>query len=427
MEADSGSGQLVLDAAARVVWSGGAATHPLVQKALRERLPQLGRQPCGAFLIESPRPLLVTHRAVGQTTVFYIQADPASDATAAAPWIHAGSSGELAEVRRGDSGLEDIVGSSEAIQQLKYDILKIAPLEVGVLIVGESGTGKELAALAIHALSQRRANRMIFVNAAALPSSLVESELFGYEPGAFTGAERAGRKGKFELAHRSSLFFDEVGDMPSEIQVKLLRVLQDGMFERVGGHKPQHSDFRLICASNRNFQQMIGDGDFRLDLYYRISGVTLRMPSLRERLEDIPELVTSFLAAFAGRHRAQPKTVDPEVYGLLREQSWPGNVRQLLHEVERAAIFCEGPRLTVRDFRRLETGPAAAPQSPAAAPPLAAAPAVPVQGRGVRAARDELELAMIREALARHGGNKKKVAEELGISRTYLYKRLNSE
>ena len=187
---------------------------------------------------------------------------------------------ELSGIKNRADDLSQIVGDSEAIRQLKSDIAKVAPLHVPVLIVGESGTGKELAAHAIHALSTRSKNRMIFVNAAALPGGLVESELFGYESGAFTGAERAGRKGKFEMADNSSLFFDEIGDMPLEIQVKLLRVLQDGMFERVGGNKVCHSDFRLICASNRNFQEMIANGQFRLDLYYRISGVTIRMPSL---------------------------------------------------------------------------------------------------------------------------------------------------
>jgi transcriptional regulator with PAS, ATPase and Fis domain len=265
----------------------------------------------------------------------------------------------------------------------------------------------------------RRDNRMIFVNAAALPGGLVESELFGYEPGAFTGAERVGRKGKFELANRSSLFFDEVGDMPAEIQVKLLRVLQDGVFERVGGNKPCHSDFRLICASNRNFQQMISGGEFRLDLYYRISGVTIRMPSLRERLEDIPELVRCFLAAFANRHRTAVKSVDDRVFEFLREQAWPGNVRQLLHEVERAAIFCDSPEISVKDFRRAE------PAAPAADDPVA--PEISPRHGRVHDAVDALERAMIRNAMTRHGGNKKKVAEELGISRAYLYKKLSAQ
>ncbi len=334
---------------------------------------------------------------------------------------------ELSGIKRRAYGLEKMVGNSEAIRQLKEDIIKVAPLHVPTLLVGESGTGKELAAHAMHALSPRNENPMVFVNAAALPSELVESELFGYEAGAFTGADKKGRKGKFELADNSSLFFDEIGDMPPSVQVKLLRVLQDGMFERVGGDRQRHSDFRLICASNRNFQEMIASGEFRLDLYYRISGVTIRMPSLRERLEDIPDLVQSFLVAFAERHRAPVKRVDRRVYDYLRELPWPGNVRQLLHEVEKAAIFCDGPEITIKDFRPLPLAATAFADAtlPAETPPVPVA--APLAGARLQDAVEELEKTMIREAMVRHRGNKKKVAEELGISRAYLYKKLPTE
>lgn len=323
---------------------------------------------------------------------------------------------ELSGIKRRSYGLEKMVGNSDAIRQLKADILKVAPLHIPVLIVGESGTGKELAAHAMHALSPRNENPMVFVNAAALPSGLVESELFGYEAGAFTGAEKKGRRGKFELADQSSLFFDEIGDMPLEIQVKLLRVLQDGIFERVGGDRARHSDFRLICATNRNFQEMISNGEFRLDLYYRISGVTIHMPSLRERPEDIPELVQSFLAAFAERHRTSVKTVDRRVYDYLKELPWPGNVRQLLHEVEKAAIFCDGPEITLKNFRPM--------QEEFHEKPL---PVKPRPSGKIQDAIEEVEQLMIREAMLKHGGNKKKVAEELGISRAYLYKKLSDD
>lgn len=336
---------------------------------------------------------------------------------------------EMSGIKKGSYDLEQMVGNSEAIRQLKSDILKVAPLHVPVLIVGESGTGKELAAHAIHGLSLRHKNRMIFVNAAALPGGLVESELFGYESGAFTGAEKAGRKGKFELADNSSLFFDEIGDMPPEIQVKLLRVLQDGMFERVGGNKVCHSDFRLICASNCNFQEMIAKGQFRLDLYYRISGVTIRMPSLRERLDDIPVLMQSILVAFADRHRSPVKRVDSRVYDYLSEYSWQGNVRQLLHEVEKAAIFCDGPEITIGDFRLMSDVPverSTAPVVSSAANVATRAPEQTAHGT-IQDAIDALEKTMIAEAMTRHRGNKKKVAEELGISRAYLYKKLPPE
>lgn len=353
---------------------------------------------------------------------------------------------ELSAGEDGRREFEQMVGTSDAMRQLKSDLLKVAPLEVPVLIVGESGTGKELAAQAIHALSPRRENRMVVVNAAAIPGSLVEAELFGYESGSFTGAEKGGRRGKFELARDSSLFFDEMGDMPSEIQVKLLRVLQDGMFERVGGQRSCHSDFRLICASNRNFQEMIVNGQFRLDLYYRISGVTIRMPSLRERLEDIPLLVERFLIAFAKRHRTAVKSVGPGVYEFLREHSWPGNVRQLAHEIEKAAIFCDGPEITIDSFRLMAEMPAYSGYKSADDRQGEVAPARPVIGHGgaggaqgivssvsaggpckIQAAVDALEKSMIQDAMTRHRGNKSKVAEELGISRAYLYKKLPTE
>ncbi len=361
---------------------------------------------------------------------------------------------ELSGAPQSDSQFEQMVGNSDALRQLKSDLLKVAPLQVPVLIVGESGTGKELAAQAIHALSPRSQSRMVIVNAAAIPGSLVEAELFGYESGSFTGAEKGGRRGKFELANNSSLFFDEMGDMPPEIQVKLLRVLQDGMFERVGGQRATHSDFRLISASNRNFEELVAKGQFRLDLYYRISGVTVRMPSLRERLEDIPLMVERFLVNFARRHGASVKGVDRRVYDFLREHSWPGNVRQLLHEVEKAAIFCDGPEITVENFRLLGHLPAAqavvqaAQESREAVPEAAVVPAEPTpaaalaEAAGAHAAAgaasegeyrrmqdaiEALEKNMIQQAMVRHRGNKKKVAEELGISRAYLYKKLAIE
>lgn len=326
----------------------------------------------------------------------------------ASPAVHAAP-----RARSGQPELDHMVGSSDAIRQLKSDIGKIASQNVPVLIVGESGTGKELVAQAIHALSRRANNRLVFVNAAALPAGLVESELFGYEAGAFTGAERAGRKGKFELADHGSLFFDEVGDMPLEIQVKLLRVMQDGGYERVGGTRLLHSDFRLISATNRNFKELIAQGKFRLDLYYRISGVTIRTPSLRERLDDLPLLVRRFLDDFAEKHHLPNKGIGKGVIELLAERPWPGNVRQLLHEVEKAMIFSDAPEISVDDFRRIgSTLDEFDDEMPSPSPPSGS----------LRDAVAELEKSMIHDALRRHRGNKKKVAEELGISRAYLYK-----
>ncbi|MBL8671055.1 MAG: sigma 54-interacting transcriptional regulator [Alphaproteobacteria bacterium] len=323
---------------------------------------------------------------------------------------------ELSGLRGRAAGLDRIVGTSDATRQLKQDIAKLAPLDVPVLLLGESGTGKELAAQALHELSPRHGAAMVLVNASALPASLVESELFGYEPGAFTGADRKGRKGKVAQADSGTLFLDEIGDMPLELQPKLLRVLQDGTYERVGGERPQQSDFRLVTATNRDLAAMARDGSFRLDLYYRISAVTLRLAPLRERPEDIPALVQRFVEDHARRFGRPVRGISPQALAWLKEQPWPGNVRELLHAIERAAIFCEGAEIGLAD---LEPAPRRGSGGAAPQPTAMAAPA-----GGVRAAQAAVELAMIRDALARLGGNKKRAAEALGISRAHLYKRL---
>ncbi|WP_304841514.1 sigma-54-dependent Fis family transcriptional regulator [Hydrogenophaga sp.] len=334
---------------------------------------------------------------------------------------------ELSDLRNRSYGLEQMVGESMAMQRLKKQLIKVAPLDVPVLLTGESGTGKELAAHAIHKLSPRRDDTMVMINAAALPSTLVESELFGYESGSFTGAERKGRKGKIEQANGGSLFLDEVGDMPADVQVKLLRVLQDGTFQRVGGNDARRSDFRLISASNRDFEAMIADGSFRLDLFYRIGGVTVRLPSLRERLDDIPLLSDLALSQFAERNRQRPKKLSTEAVQLLQSQRWPGNVRQLMHTVERAAIFSEGEFIQPEDFGIIDAGPEPVTELPAKDPGDGYGPlAQPGRSEQVRVgdAMGQVEEQMIRDALVRNNGNKKRVAAELGISRSYLYKRL---
>ena len=334
---------------------------------------------------------------------------------------------ELSDLRNRSYGLDQILGNSPAMQRLKQQIVKLAPLDVPVLLTGESGTGKELAAHAIHKLSPRRDDTLVMVNAAALPATLVESELFGYEAGSFTGAERKGRKGKIEQADGGSLFFDEVGDMPADVQVKLLRVLQDGNFQRVGGNELRHSNFRLISASNRDFEAMIANGSFRLDLFYRIGGVTIRMPSLRERIEDIAQLAELALRQFAERHRQRPKKLSDAACEFLQNQRWPGNVRQLMHTVERAAIFCESEVVVPADFGIIDADPAELPpmlSDGAGHAALALTGAAPRASLRVSNAVEQVEEQLIRQAMARLQGNKKRVAAELGISRSYLYKRL---
>jgi transcriptional regulator with PAS, ATPase and Fis domain len=335
---------------------------------------------------------------------------------------------ELSDLKNRSYGLDQMVGDSPAMQRLKQQIVKVAPLDIPVLLTGESGTGKELAAHAIHKLSQRRDATMVMVNAAALPATLVESELFGYEAGSFTGAERKGRKGKIEQADGGSLFFDEVGDMPADVQVKLLRVLQDGSFQRVGGNEPRHSNFRLISASNRNFEAMIAEGTFRLDLFYRIGAVTVRLPALRERLEDIPLLADLALKQFAERHGQRPKRLSAEALEFLRNQRWPGNVRQLMHVVERAVIFSESELIEAADFGLIEPEPSDEPREvpvvDSALGDFAQAHGSTAEQTRVSSAVGQVEEQLIRQAMIRYQGNKKRVALELGISRSYLYKRL---
>jgi transcriptional regulator with PAS, ATPase and Fis domain len=328
---------------------------------------------------------------------------------------------ETQALRREASNENEMVGNSDAIRRLKDDIERVAPLDVPVLILGESGTGKELVASSIHRFSKRQAHKMVVVNCAALPSALVESELFGYEPGAFTGADRKGRRGKFEQAKDSTLFLDEVGDMPLDVQAKLLRVLQDKTVQRVGGEAISEVDFRLIAATNRNLEALMSKEDFRLDFYYRISPVTLTIPPLRERLEDIPLLVRHFLTEFSNRHQRPMPTVNDSVYAHLANQSWPGNIRQLRHAIERAVIFCEGDELTVESFGRRELMPAGGGSFP---PAVVNASKGAQDQRGLHSTLDQVETKLIRDALARNKGNKKRVAEELGISRSYLYKKL---
>jgi PAS domain S-box-containing protein len=319
-------------------------------------------------------------------------------------------------------GLDRIIGQSKAIQRLKEQIARIAPLNVPVLLVGESGTGKELVAHAVHLLSNRRDESMVTVNAAAIPATLVESELFGYEAGAFTGAERKGRRGKFEQANEGTLFFDEVGDMPLEIQVKLLRVLQDGTFERVGGDKSRVSNFRLISATNRDFPSMIDKGEFRLDLFYRLSVVTLHLPPLRERLEDIPLLANQALYDFALKNSTKQKSLAPDVIPYLQQQSWPGNVRQLMHAVESASIFADSDVVTIDEFRALlKRSPTVEIAGTEDTLPVASTSAGPPS---VRDTLGQVEEQLIRNAMKQFDGNKKRMAEELGISRSYLYKKL---
>ena len=238
-----------------------------------------------------------------------------------------------------------MIGSAPVFQQAVQQATQVARSDVTVLLSGESGTGKELLAAHIHRESPFAAGPFVKVNCAAIPTELIESELFGHEKGAFTGAA-ALRRGKFELADRGTIFLDEVGDLHEASQAKLLRVLQDGELQRVGGEQTIRVATRVISATNRRLDELVADGRFREDLYYRLSVVPIRVPALRERPQDIAELVPYFLSEFCARNNFRPRTIEPDAVALLGRYTWPGNVRELRNVVERMAILTPGERIT---------------------------------------------------------------------------------
>lgn len=323
---------------------------------------------------------------------------------------------ELSDLREAREAMGELVGDSQAMQRVRDDIARVAKLDVPVLIVGESGTGKELVARAIHRLG-RPDQSLVSINLAAMPSSLVESELFGHVAGAFTGSARQGRPGKLEMANDGTLFLDEVGDIPADIQIKLLRVLEDHVVERLGSHAAHKATFRLVAATHRDLGEQIRQGTFRHDLFYRISGVTLRIPPLRQRLEDIPALVQHFVAAFCRRNALPAFSVDQAVFRYLAEQAWPGNLRQLRHRVEEALVFSASGQLTLEAFTRND---ASREDMAAAAPAATPAPAHVTPTADLKG----IERAAARRAVALCDGNKQRAAQQLGISRSYLYKLL---
>ncbi len=305
-------------------------------------------------------------------------------------------------------GLKQLLGRSAAMQRLREMIQQVAATDAAVLILGESGTGKELVAQAIHYGGRRADRTLVKVSCAALPEGLLESELFGHERGAFTGA-RDRRKGRFELAHGGTLFLDEVGDLSPQTQAKLLRVLQEQEFERVGGTETIRVDVRLITATNRDLEGLVGEGSFREDLYYRLNVVPIRVPPLRERVEDIPILVAHFLRAFAERGGKPAPEVTGEALALLCRHSWPGNVRELQHVVESMLVFSTGDPIASRDLPPAIRGEARG-SDPG--------------DRASKATLRDLERQAIVRTLVATGGNKRKAAEILGIGLKTLYRKI---
>jgi DNA-binding NtrC family response regulator len=308
---------------------------------------------------------------------------------------------------------EEPVGISHGFQHVLQLARQIAPTQASVLITGESGTGKDLLARTIHRLSPRAGAPFVKVSCAALPEALLESELFGHERGAFTGA-LARRPGRFEVASGGTIFLDEVGDIPAAMQVKLLRFLQDHEFERVGGNRTLTVDVRVLAATHRDLAALVRDGSFRDDLYWRLNVIELRMPALRERAEDIPLLARHFVARCARANGRVMDQLGDDVLRTMRAYAWPGNVRELENAVERAVVLSRGPRLGLDLFPSL-TG-----ISPAAAAPFEPPSIPPIPG----ATLEEIEREAILRTLESVGGSSTRAAAILRISpRTIQYKR----
>ncbi len=320
---------------------------------------------------------------------------------------------EVRELKRENESLreragaaEEMIGKSAAIEQVRAEIAKVARSEAKVLVSGESGTGKELVARAIHRLSARGRGPFEKLNCAALPKDLVESELFGYEKGAFTGAAQM-KRGRLEAADRGTLFLDEVGDMSLDTQAKVLRAIETGEIERLGGTRTIAVDTRIVAATNKNLGEEIEAGRFREDLYYRLNVVPIQLPPLRARSEDVPLLVKHFIARLSAEHGRAPREVTPEAQKRLAAYSWPGNIRELRNVVERLLIMTEGDVLDLADVE--EVLPSESDEEPVSE---------------IKAARDRAEKEAISATLRQCGWNVTEAARRLGMDRGYLHRKI---
>ena len=302
---------------------------------------------------------------------------------------------------------DEMIGKSDSLARVRQMISKAAPTKASVLITGESGVGKELVARAVHEKSDRAKGPFVIVHCAALSETLIESELFGYEKGAFTGAE-AVHKGRFELADSGTIFLDEIGEVNLSTQVKLLRVLQEHKFERVGGEKSIEVDVRVVAATNRNLEEEVKAGKFREDLFYRLNVVRIEMPSLRERMDDIPLLMHAFLREFNIENKKNIKGFDKASKSAMIKYSWPGNIRELKNAVESAVVMCNGEEIKLEDLPRA----------------LRAQGEEKVITIPIGITMDEAEKIIIQENLAANKGNKSKTADVLGIGRKTLHRKL---
>lgn len=305
-------------------------------------------------------------------------------------------------------GFESIIGNSPAMRKVVQTARQVAMSDIPVLVMGESGTGKELIARAIHQNSRRRKNRLVTLNCAGLSESILEDELFGHVRGAFTGAQSE-REGRFEHADRGTLFMDEIGDMPQPMQAKLLRVLENGEVVRLGSNEPRRVDVRFLSATNRNLDELVADGKFRQDLYFRIKGTTILLPPLRERREDIPVLIHFFMQQSADKYQKEIAGITPDAQQRLMAYHWPGNVRELKNVVENMVVLSTGPMLTVENL-------------PPEIRPRAASTGGMNNLVGISIEQAEKEL--IRNTLKMVDGNREQAAKMLGIGERTLYRKI---
>ncbi|MDC7232447.1 MAG: sigma-54 dependent transcriptional regulator [Spirochaetales bacterium] len=304
---------------------------------------------------------------------------------------------------------DELVSETKAMKDIFQIIRTAAPTDAPVIITGESGTGKERIANGVHSFSQRSSGPYVKLNCAAIPDSLLESELFGHAEGAFTDARR-NREGKFEVAHGGTLFLDEIGDMSLNTQAKLLRVLQEKEFERLGSNELIKADIRIVAATNKNIPEMIKNGDFREDLFYRISVINIHLPPLRDRKKDIPLLCESFLKLFSSSYGKDVKELSPEVKEMFLAHDWPGNIRELKNVIERSVIFCQSGTVAKenlpKQYREMNI------------------PVLKGEEKPLEALYQDLSRQAISDALVRAGGSKSKAADLLGIHRKTLYNRM---
>lgn len=313
----------------------------------------------------------------------------------------------LIKVQGNYIAIDNIIGNNVKINELKETVRRVASSDSTVLITGESGTGKEVFANAIHEMSSRKNNKFVKINCAAIPENILESELFGYEDGAFTGAKKGGKIGKFELADQGTIFLDEIGDMGMDMQSKMLRVLQDKEVDRVGGNSPKKINVRIIAATNQDLIEKINKGEFREDLYYRLNVIPIELPALRDRLDDIPALCDFFIKKYNNKFGIYIEKISEEAMSYMINYSWPGNIRELENTIERAYNFVNGniivkeqlPDKILSGKRSLSHG-------------------------SLNAKLNDYEKMIIIETLAGCQGNKSKAAKILGINRANLYQKL---